>query len=119
MLIRVLLIACSIGNSPSEGAEGLEGALLAIGEHRSLVRLRSWPRLSRGDDLHRHATVNEKNCPIKDACDRRLEHLLVQPVPEVVGGRLCRHQSQYLFNAGWQVAADDRFSLRPLHYGPV
>ena len=102
-----------------KGADGLEGALLAIGEHCSLVRLRSWPRLSRGDDLHCHATVIEKNCPIKDACDRRLEHLLVQPVPEVIGGRLYRHQSQYLFNAGWQVAADNRFSLRPLHYEPV
>jgi hypothetical protein len=102
-----------------KGAEGMEGSLLAVSEHRSLVRLRIWPRLSRGDDLHRHPTVNEKNCPIKDACDRRLEHLLVQPVPEVFGGRLYRHQSQYFFNARWQVAANDRFSLRSLHYGPV
>jgi hypothetical protein len=104
---------------PGEGAECLEGAPLAVSEHRGLVRLGIWPRLSRGDDLHRHATVNEKNCPIKDACDRRLEHLLVQPVPEVVGGRLYRHQSQYFFDAGRQVAADDRFSFRPLHLRPV
>jgi hypothetical protein len=87
-------------------------------EPLGLIRFRIRPRLSRGEELHRQTTVNEMNCPIKDACDRRLEHLFVQPMPEVVG-RLYRHQSQYRLNARWQVAADDCFGFRPFHFGQV